>query len=585
MDVPRESSLKRLQAGYGRLFERYPMPMLVVNLTTLRLMAANEAAARCYGYSVQQLTDMHLPDIYFEEDHKRLPAYMALDAKACANQRRWRHRGRDGRTIDVELNAEDMQLHGMPTRMLLISDVTPAQTQPSVPPSVRRLDDGFFMLDHDARFTQVNQAAQALLQIRGSDLLGRTLWECCPQSNETSYQALYACVAWRREPVCFEFFFELRQVWLEVHAFACADGVAAYFRDVTQRHQNGQRLAQERERLNAIVEASSEAIITVDLGGCVQTFNPGAERVFGYTREQMLGRSIHQLTPERFRNASGQDPARMMGLGRAKGLRADGHEIDLEGSVVPVTIGHERVLIATLRDITVREQMDAERQAARKQLSNLAHRLMSQEKDLVKRIAQALHDQLGQTTAAIRIIHDTMGVLRRGKESREYLRLDAQLGRLIDQATRQVRKVLVDLHPPLLDEHGLAAALDNELHGRAVSQNVMNFILKVPPETQDLRWPASVEYAAFMIAREAIENAVRHSQATVVTVSLNGDSGRMKLDITDNGLGMSAKPQSRAGHLGITGMLERANSIDGSLTVGAAEPVGTCVRLLWKPGP
>ena len=267
---------------------------------------------------------------------------------------------------------------------------------------------------------------------------------------------------------------------------------------------------------------------------------------------------------------------------RIKGLRADGREIELEGSVSQVTIGQEKVLIATLRDVTERNQADAERQAARVQLSDLARRLMSQEKDLVKRMAQALHDQLGQTTAAIRILHDTMGVLRRGKESREYLRLDMQLGKLIDQATRQVRMVLVDLHPPLLDEHGLAAALDNELRGRALNQHAMNVVLNVPPDVLELRWPSAVEYGAFMIAREAIENALRHSQATEMTVNLGGSENHMELTVNDNGQGIAPKANTKAGHLGITGMLERAQSIGGAVSVSPAATGGTCVCLRWS---
>ncbi len=599
MDAPRESSLKRLQAGYRQLFERYPLPMLVVDLATLRLMAANDAAAKCYGYTIRQLTDMHLPDIYFEEDQQALPAYMALRPQERTRQRTWRHRGQGGRVIEVEIDTEDMQLHGLPTRMLLINDVSsprvaapkPTAGAESFPDSVQTIDDAFFMLDHAARFTAVNRHAEALLQVRREQLLGRTLWECCPQANGAVYRAQYDAVDRLRQPICFEFFFALRRVWLEVRAFPCSDGVAAYFRNVTSQHESSQRLEQERERLNAIVSASSEAIITVDTAGRVQSFNPGAERLFGVSRQEMVGQCMKVLLPVRFREAHMQyltqfigsrEPSRTMDPNRIKGLHADGREIDLEGSISQVTVGRERVLIATLRDVTERNLADAERQAARVQLSELASRLMSQEKDLVKRMAQALHDQLGQTTAAIRILHDTMGVLRRGKESREYLRLDQQLGQLIDQATRQVRMVLVDLHPPLLDEHGLAAALDNELRGRALNRQSMNFVLNVPPEVSDLRWPAAVEYGAFMIAREAIENALRHSQATVVTVDLGGAGSHMELSIGDNGQGMAPKADTKAGHLGIAGMLERARSIGGVVTVSPSPAGGTHVNLCWK---
>ena len=605
MDASRDRNLKRLQAGYAQLFERYPLPMLVVDLATLRLLAANDAAARCYGYSMLQLTDLHLPDIYFAQDHSLLASYLAQGAPQRAQQRRWRHRAQGGRPLEVEVDAEDMELHGLPTCMLLVTDVTPpaATAEPpapvlaqlAAPERLQPMAEGFFMLDHGARFVQVNAHAERLLQVRREQLLGRTLWECCPRSALPLYRAHYQEVVHDRRAISCEFYLAHRQLWLEVRAFACSDGAVAYFWDVSAQHAHQEEQQQERERLNAIVNAivnaSSEAIISTDSAGRVQTFNPGAERVFAYRREYMLGKDMQLLLPQRHRQAyarqlaqfaASAEPPGTLELSRLQGLRSDGCEIDLEGSIVQVTIGQEKVLIATLGDVTARNRADAERHAARAQLSDLAQRLMSQEKELVKRVAQALHDQLGQTTAAIRIIHESMGVLRRGKESREYMRMDLQLGKLIDQATRQVRMVLMNLHPPLLDEYGLCAALDNELRSRALNQKSINFVLHVPPHMLEMRWPSALEYGAFMIAREAVENAIRHAQASVVTVSLEAAAEGTVLAVCDNGQGMSHHVQRKPGHLGITGMLERAHSIGSTVTLGPCEAGGTCVRLQWN---
>ncbi|MEI6801618.1 MAG: histidine kinase [Burkholderiales bacterium] len=75
----------------------------------------------------------------------------------------------------------------------------------------------------------------------------------------------------------------------------------------------------------------------------------------------------------------------------------------------------------------------------------------------MERIAQNLHERLGQTMAAIRICHDTMGLLRQGKMSPEVARLDRQMGSLIDQAVRELRQALADLHAPQRDEQGGAS--------------------------------------------------------------------------------------------------------------------------------
>ena len=212
MEPSKDISLRRLQAGYSQLFESYPLPMLVVELATLRLLAANDAAAKCYGYSIAQLTEMHLPDVYFVEDHQALPGYLAMAPQERAKQRRWRHRGQGGRAIAVEIDTEDMELHGLPTCMLLVTDVTREQEEineaksplKAIPSEVQYVNDGFFMVDHDARFVAVNAHAEALLDVKREQLLGRTLWECCPRNSVATYRANYEAVVLRRQAICHE---------------------------------------------------------------------------------------------------------------------------------------------------------------------------------------------------------------------------------------------------------------------------------------------------------------------------------------------------------------------------------------------
>ena len=471
-----------LQPTYRLLFERNPLPMLVYERDSGRVLFANLAAAGCYGHSVAQLVELHLSDIHHPDDWPTMQQSMELPATERLPQRVWRHRDRDGNIIHVEIETEDIDLLNMRARVVLV-------------------------------------------------------------------------------------------------------------RDVTQRYQDAERLRQEHERLNAIVNASNEAIISTDVDGRIQTFNPGAERVFGYSAEALMGRNMDLLLPERFRMAhakhrvafaANSSTPRMMGLRIVKGLHADGREIDLEGSIAQVRIDTDLVLITTLRDVTELLAADAERQQARTQLSHLTHRLMSQEKDLVKRTARLLHDQLGQTVAAIRLIYETMAALRPGKMSPKLQRLDMQMQFLIDQAIHQMRQVLADLHPPMLDEHGLAAALDNEMRARALRESSMHLVFEVAPQVAHLRWESACEYAVFMIAREALENAIRHSQATRVVMSLRGNDTELELAVQDNGRGIAMGSEAKLGHLGMAGIMERAKSIGARVEICPAPEGGTRVSVYWR---
>src|SRR5450830_1924148 len=305
----------------------------------------------------------------------------------------------------------------------------------------------------------------------------------------------------------------------------------------------------------------------------------------------MQGQLMEVLLPVRFRDAHAQNmhrfveskvPSRMMGLGLVKGLHTAGHEIDLEVTISQIKVQQQQELVAILKDVTQRVKADLEIKQSRVQLSELTQRLMTQEKTLIKNLAQTLHDQLGQTMAAIRMAHETIIALQEGKGAPAIDRIQSQMGKLISQGIAQVRKVLIDLRPPLLEEQGLCAALDNELRNRALLHAQIDFSIDIPPEFAKNRWPIEVEYAAFMVVREAVENSLRHSGASFVHVSLTGSARTLQIDVIDDGVGIRPNTMAENSHLGILGMQERAHAIGATFEVEASQDKGTCVSFNWQ---
>ncbi|MDT3678668.1 MAG: response regulator [Burkholderiaceae bacterium] len=214
-------------------------------------------------------------------------------------------------------------------------------------------------------------------------------------------------------------------------------------------------------------------------------------------------------------------------------------------------------------------------------LSDLAQRLMDTEKMTTRQLAQVLHDQLGQTLAAIRLGFDAVSVNFASMASEPARQHASRVSGLIDHAVREVRQVLVTLRPPLLDERGLLDALDNELRTQLLVRDDVELQFEAAPGIAGARWPTDVEYAAFMIAREAIGNALRHANASRVRVSIDGDERSLRLRVADDGSGIPAN-LSRPGHLGIVGMRERALAIGASFALESAPGHGTTVLLDWS---
>lgn len=359
------------------------------------------------------------------------------------------------------------------------------------------------------------------------------------------------------------------------------EGVVMTFVDVTARVDGEAWLA-------GIVDGASDAIVSTDAQGQVQLFNPAAERIFGVAAAAMLGRPLDRLLPQSMQGRHAEVMGRFarsgvskrpMGVGRVEGRHADGRLMALDASISQSEVDGERVLTAILRDVTERAAHERALETTRAELAALTARLLEQEKQTTRRLAQVLHDELGQTLAALRLHWEALPV---GKDAPPASALHQRIDTLLTTANRQIRGVLGDLRPPMLDEFGLVAALDNEIAQQRPPLGAPALALVVPPRLQHQRWPADVEYAAFMIAREALGNALYHARAQEVQVSIEGDEGELRLCVSDDGVGITAGDLAgRPGHLGLVGMRERALAIRARLGVARVDDGGTQVCLQW----
>lgn len=191
------------------------------------------------------------------------------------------------------------------------------------------------------------------------------------------------------------------------------------------------------------------------------------------------------------------------------------------------------------------------------------------------RLALELHDVVSQKLYSVVLNAETVATLldRDPDAARGQL---TKLQEIARQALDELRSLIFELRPPDLVQDGLCGALRKHVDVLRRVQSadvVMEGDLELAPEP---RRDAEV----FRIAQEAMQNALRHSEASRVVVRLSGDDGHVVLDVVDNGVGFD--PQSvelRARRLGLTSMEERAQRIGGRLEIRSAEGEGTTVHL------
>jgi PAS domain S-box-containing protein len=234
--------------------------------------------------------------------------------------------------------------------------------------------DGIFVTTSDGRYTNVNAAGCRLLGYSHDELLGRSIAEFIAPDQLARQTALKTHILgggrevseWdvRRKDGTF--------VPVELSTNSLPDGrMRAFVRDISERRAAEERLRLSELKFSGIVSISADAIISVDEGGDITMFNEGAEAMFGYGRNEVLGSSLDNLIPERFRSAhtahvkrfaEGPDQARRMGARSAsiRGVRKNGDEFPADATISRLVVGGQQLLVVALRDITEQKRLEDE---------------------------------------------------------------------------------------------------------------------------------------------------------------------------------------------------------------------------------
>ncbi len=337
-------------------------------------------------------------------------------------------------------------------------------------------------------------------------------------------------------------------------------------------------LERAQTKFRQLLEMAPDALVGVNGSGQIIFLNAQAERLFGYSGEQLLGKPIEVLMPERFHGNHAdyrahfftQPRTRAMGAGlELYGLRKDGREIPVEISLSPLETEDGMVVTSAIRDISERKKSEEALRALTGQLL----RLQDNER---RRIARELHDSAGQTLAALSM---TLQPLQ-GQN-----RLDAATARAINESlemisglSRELRTISHLLHPPLLDEVGLASALHSFLDGFK-DRSGIDVTLKIPDDFE--RLPNDLEIAIFRIVQEALTNVHRHSGSPAAEVRITQCDTEVRVEIADQGKGIPPEKQEAMNSgvklgVGTRGMVERVKQLGGRLDITSSSQ-GTVV--------
>jgi len=337
-------------------------------------------------------------------------------------------------------------------------------------------------------------------------------------------------------------------------------------------------------RLAAIVEHSSDAIVGRALDYTITSWNAAAERMLGYTAAEVIGRDPIEMFPLELQPKIAER-RKLLSAGQMVPdyetvlIAKDGRHINVAISYAAIK-DHSGGIIGTaaiLRDITERKRAEDALHSYAARLRELSRRLREVEESERRAISRELHDRIGQglTTLGLMVGALDARLPREARSAVQTLLKDMQA--LIQYAVAHVRDVMAELRPPVLDDYGLLAALRHHVTEFSRRTGVAVNVSGVEPYPRLL---PVVETAMFRIIQEALNNTAKHAHAKNVEISLNPASGRVVLDIADDGVGFdSSDPLYGGEHWGMTIMRERAEAVGVTLRRESAPGAGTRVVL------
>ncbi len=349
-------------------------------------------------------------------------------------------------------------------------------------------------------------------------------------------------------------------------------------------------LQEKQEHLQAIWDSAFDAIITIDRHGLIETANRATEKMFGYSAAELLGQNIKLLMPKPYCDEHDGYISRYHDTGQERILNTPRELVALrkDGSIFPIDLSvtqvdHTGFFTGIIRDISDRKRMQ--------------RHLLEISSEEQRRIGRELHDCTGQELTGLSLTAGALlemidaaanatvdGRTVRQLEENDFKRIRDTLAKVnykIIEANRHVHELSHGIMPVQIDAGALQSSLDELASSTNMPPAILcRFECPLPVIVSD----NSAATHLYRIAQEAVNNAVRHSQASEIILSLIQNGKEIVLEVLDNGIGIdetySRIAEAKKDHhgMGMRTMQYRAGIIGGTLQIERRKSGGTSVR-------
>ena len=358
----------------------------------------------------------------------------------------------------------------------------------------------------------------------------------------------------------------------------------------TEARKHAEEALQEsEEHYRTIFETTGTATIILEEDMAVSMVNIEFETMFGYSKEEVEWKKkwiefIADDDVDRIReyhHLRRKDPQAAPRSYEFKFVDRKGVVRDVLGTVAVIP-GTQRSVVSCL-DITERKRGEEALQKSEEQLRFLSSQLLTAQENERKRIAQELHDEVGQILSSIKFcVEDTLNLMHKGNTRRGAESLEAVIP-IVQNGIEEIRRICMDLRPSMLDDLGILATIS--WFCREFQAIYSGIQIEKQIDIQEDEVPDLLKTVIYRLVQESFNNIVKHSKADLVQLSLQKTDAIIELIMRDNGTGFNLQEvlsvENPKRGLGLASMRERTELSGGSFSIESKKAGGTVIRASW----
>ncbi len=586
-----EEALRNSEERFAKAFRASPHPVVISELDTGRVVDVNDAACQVFGYCKEEVVGQTTVQIGLWDSAEERARYLELlKRQGSVRNVEVKLRSRSGEVRQCLLSSELIMLNGTQCSVTVGDDITESKrmekalrlTQFSFDQAV----EAILWLDPTARIFNVNDTACRMLGYSRQDLMSMTVhdidpnfpverwpehWGHLKEQGALAFEAKY----WSRTGEILDMGVTFNYLQYDGKEYGCA-----ILRDIGERKRAEAELRRSHKFLRQVIDADPDLIFAKDREGRFSVANKAVADWYGTTVDDLIGKSDADFNPNadevEFFQANDLE---VMNSGRDRFIPEEkltdvnGNTRWLQTIKRPIfgDDGQVHMVLGAATDITERKRME--------------EMLLQRERDLSvalqerERISQDLHDGILQSLYAVGLgLEGCKPMIRQQPEqiaSTFITTLDQAIGQL-NQVMGEVRNFIAGLESEVIQGGDFPTALRTMVQAMSGSSPA-KCVMRID-DAAARRLSTEQALHILNVVREGLSNALRHSRATRIIVSLREVARAIRLTIRDDGIGFNTRSAQGVGH-GLGNMAARAQKVRGSFALQSKPWKGTKILL------